>query len=112
MTSRRWRPAKPCTARSPAKSLLASAVFALASTATKPAPPCQQVGAGLLQLAGDRLQEHEPQTAVFDETMHLVEERGQPLDLIHHDRRAPRERPQLVGKERRIAWVRLIEPFV
>jgi hypothetical protein len=37
---------------------------------------------------------------------------GQPLDLIDHDRRGPRKRPQPVGKERRIAQVRLIEPFV
>ena len=37
---------------------------------------CQQVGAGLLELAAARPQEHEPKTVVFDKAMDLVEERG------------------------------------
>jgi len=75
-------------------------------------PAGQQVGAGLLELAGARPQEHEPQAAVFDEPMHLVEQRRQPLDFIHHDRPAAGKRPQLVGKDRRVAEIRLIESLV
>ena len=62
-------------------------------------PPRQQVGARLFQFAGARPQENEPHPLVFDEAVHLVEQRRQPLNLIHDDRCPAGECPQFVGKQ-------------
>ena len=57
-------------------------------------PPSEEVHAASSKPPGTRAREEEPHASGFDETVDLVQQLGQTLDLVHDDETVPR--PQLL----------------
>ena len=72
----------------------------------------EQIRARRLQLARARPEQHETQAKLLDATMDLVEQRRQPLHLVHHDPRASLLPSKLQAELVWIPQIRLVGPFV